>query len=413
MQCDFIFFAQSISQGARKILDSDWEGFVRKAAISAIKSKLDLGSKVLCVERPVIFFTTPFLHFLKFKRWVLQKDILRAIAENLYVHLPCLFLPDYLFLNRNFFTLINRKLLRHQLAGVLRKCGFKAERRVVWVYYPFQIESLGLLDEDLVIFECYDEYAASDELLSKKTREIVIKKEVELLKRADIVFTTSKLLYENKRKHNGNTHYLPNAADINYYRRLQSPKIRENLIMEKIKKPIIGYFGTIHNRTDIELLAYAAQKRPDWSFVLIGPLEKGYDQTGAYKEFEYLPNAHLLGWINNDELLGYLKAFDVCVIPYKVDSEFNQNVNPSKMHEYTAMGKPVVSTNLPEVQSYKGIIYIANNQDEFIDLIEKAMQEDSKEKIAERLRKAEENSWDKRAEEILSIIKDTMKRKFL
>ncbi len=284
--------------------------------------------------------------------------------------------------------------------------NFESQRRIVWVYHPFQVDSLGLVSEDFVVFECYDEYASSDEPLPERVRNIIKRKEIELLKRADIVFTTSKLLHENKGKFNSNIFYVPNAADVEHFKKAQDPNTKESVRIKEIKKPIIGYLGTIHNRTDIELLTYTAEKRPDWSFLLIGPTEQGFQKTTIYKRFKSLPNVYLFGWIDYDELPGILKAFDACVIPYKVDSEFNQNVNPNKLHEYTAMGKPIVSTDLPEVRSYGNIIKIAQGRDEFIDLIEKSIQEDNKDKIIQRLKIAENNSWDRRVDQMLSYIED-------
>lgn len=409
--CDFVFFIHGIGTEKRKILNSDWGGFVRNIVIETIRSKLDPKSKLLVIERPVSLFTTPLRHFSKFKRWVFRKDILRNINRNLFVYLPYTFLPDSLPFDCKIVTLINRKLLRHQLIRIIRKYNFESQRRIVWVYHPFQIDSLDLVDENFVVYECYDEYASSDEPLMEDVKKTIRTKEIKLLKRANVVFTTSKLLHKNKRKYNPNTFYVPNAADFGHFRKVQDPDLKESVRLKKVRKPIIGYLGSIHYFTDVELLTYATEKRPDWSFVLIGPVDQEFGKTATYKRFQNLPNVYLLGWIDYDELPGILKAFDVCVIPYKVDSEFNQNVNPNKLHEYTAMGKPIVSTNLPEVESYKDIIEIAQGRDEFIDLIEKSIQEDSKDKIMQRLKIAEKNSWDKRVDEMLGYIEDTFKKK--
>ena len=407
LNCDFIFFTHGMGHEKRKILDSDWDAICsRKVIIEKIAAELDPKSKVLCIERPVSPFTTPLVHFSKFKRWILRKNIIRKIKEKLFVYLPYTFLPDSFSLDLNIITLINRKLLKSQIRRIIKKCKFESPKRIVWIYHPFQIDSLGLFNEDLVVFECHDEYASLDEPLPEKLRTIIKRKEIELLKRVDIVFVTSKLLYKNKSKYNSNTFYIPNAADIEFFRKAQDPNIKESDKIKGIRKPIIGYLGTIHNRTDIELLTYAAAKRPDWSFVLIGPREKNYEKTETYNRFKRLPNVTLLGWISYDKLPGVLKAFDVGVIPYKTDSHFNQSVNPLKLHEYTAMGKPIVSTKIPEVYSHKDIIKIANDKNEFIDLIEQSIQEDSKEKIMERLRISEKNSWIVRVDQMLNIIRE-------
>ena len=407
LNCDFVFFTHAIGGEKRKKLDSDWDGlYPRNVIIETIRSNLDSKSKVLCVERPVNLFTTPLTHFSKFRRWILRKDILRNIKENLFIYLPYTFMSDSLPIDSKLVTWINRKLLKWQLVKLMRKYKFESQKRIVWVYHPFHIDSLGLVKEDFVVFECHDEYVPSDKSIPDNLRNIIKRKEVELLKKADIVFVTSKLLYKNKSKYNRNTFYIPNAAHVEHFKKVQDPGVKESDRVKGIKKPIIGYLGTIHNASNLELLTYVAEKRPDWSFVIIGPTESGYEKTTVYNRFKELPNVHLLGWVDYDELPGVLKAFDVGVIPYKIDLEWNQNVNPNKLHEYTAMGKPIVSTDLPEVQSHRDIISIARDRDEFIDLIEKSIQEDNKDKIMQRLMFAEENSWEKRVSEMLIIIKD-------
>lgn len=410
LNCDFIFFIHAINVETREQLTSDWDGlYPRNIIIDTIRSKLDFKSKVLCVERPVNMFT-PVRHFSKFRRWLRRKNILRDINKNLFIYLPCTFLPDWWPLNYNLVTFLNRKLLQHQLMRLIRKYRFESKRRIVWVYHPFQIDSLGLVNEDYVIYECHDEYLCDPSPIMKKFKHIIEQKERELIKKADIVFTTSKLLHENKSRHNLNTFYIPNAADIKHFRKTQDPDIEESIKVKMIKKPIIGYLGTIHNATDIELLTYIAGKRLEWSFVLIGPTEEGYKKTTSYKKFKKLPNVYFLGWIDYEELPSILKAFNVGIIPYKVDSEFNQNVNPNKLHEYMAMGKPIVSVDLPEVRLYRDIISIAHDKDEFLELIEKAIHEDNNDKIAQRLKVAEENSWEKRVNNMLAIIKNRIEK---
>ncbi|MFC1816864.1 glycosyltransferase [Thermodesulfobacteriota bacterium] len=414
LNCDFVFFMHAIGHGKRKSLSSDWDGcFPRNIIIETISSKLGPRSKVLSVEKPVNLFATPVRHFSKFKRWISRKDILRNINGNLFVYLPHTFFPDSLPIDCKIVTLINRNLLKRQLAKIMIKYKFESQRRIVWAYHPFQIDLLDVVNEDIVVFECHDEYASSDEPIQEKVKNIIKKKEIELLKRADIVFTSSKLLHKNKGKYNLNTFFVPNAADVGHFRKAQDPDTKESLRIKGIKKPIIGYLGTIHHFTDVDLLTYAAEKRPDWSFVLIGPVDQKFDKTATYKRFENLINVYLLGWLDYDELPGIIKAFDVCVIPYKVDSEFNQNVNPNKLHEYTAMGKPIVSTDIPEVRSHQNIIKIAHDKDEFIDLIDRSIHEDNKGKIVQRLRIAEENSWNRRVDEMLGYIENALEKKGL
>ena len=140
---------------------------------------------------------------------------------------------------------------------------------------------------------------------------------------------------------------------------------------------------------------------------MIGPEEDPiFSRSAVFTAFRRLPNVHLLGYIPQEEAPPYCKVFDVCIIPYRTDSRFNYYVNPLKLHEYTAMGKPVVTTHIPEVESHKDLVWIADTPEQFVACIEEALQTDSPAKIEDRLRHAQANSWDVRIKGMLSIIQE-------
>jgi glycosyltransferase involved in cell wall biosynthesis len=140
---------------------------------------------------------------------------------------------------------------------------------------------------------------------------------------------------------------------------------------------------------------------PDHSFVLIGP-----EQT-SFAELKKSPNVHFLGAKPHDQIPLYIRHFDVCLMPYVVDS-FSNCISPAKLNEYLALGKPVVSTGLREVRSFNAehggeIVMIADGADEFRRRIDEALRDG----VALRLRRreiAEANSWNGKAEHISALI---------
>jgi len=116
-----------------------------------------------------------------------------------------------------------------------------------------------------------------------------------------------------------------------------------------------------------------------------------------------LPNVRLVGWIR-EEIPGYFKTVDVCLIPFLTDSEYNQYRNPNKLHEYIEMGKPVVSTDIQGVHSLINTIYIARTKEEFVVCVDRTLAEDGPARIAERMRRARENTWERRSERMLEIV---------
>ena len=51
----------------------------------------------------------------------------------------------------------------------------------------------------------------------------------------------------------------------------------------------------------------------------------------------------LLGPRSPDELVGYLQHADALIVPHVVDA-FTDSLDPIKLYEYQAVGRPVVST---------------------------------------------------------------------
>jgi len=110
--------------------------------------------------------------------------------------------------------------------------------------------------------------------------------------------------------------------------------------------------GTIDYRVDIEIIDLLGEVHPEWSIVLIG-----YSRLGSLLSRN---NFFFLGSRDKGELPNYLQCFDVSIIPYAVD-EATKAMYPIKLHEYLAAGKPVASTNLPELKPFKDVIKIAKD----------------------------------------------------
>src|SRR5205085_3107362 len=117
---------------------------------------------------------------------------------------------------------------------------------------------------------------------------------------------------------------------------------------EELPLPRLGFYGVIDERFDTELLARAAEMRPDWSFVMVGPVVKISDD-----ELPRRPNIHYLGPKTYAELPGYLSGWDVALMPFAMNDS-TQFISPTKTPEYLAGGKPVVSTPIKDVVRHYG-----------------------------------------------------------
>lgn len=287
----------------------------------------------------------------------------------------------------------------------------------MWIFIPSTNNEISIWDirklKDKGIKIIYDYI---DEINIKISPEIHISyKTFTELKDSDVDLITcvSEKLYKEmlKRFPKSKVLYLPNGVEYDHFK-VHKDLDKINDFMRSIVlqgKPVIGYYGALAKWIDYELLLCAAFKNPQWSFVLIG-----VDYEGSLKEYldKFPSNVYYLGHIPYKELPWYAIWFDVALIPFK-KGEIAKATSPIKMYEYMALNKPIVATeDLMECYGYKGVLISKNECNDFIEKIKQALLiKDDLEVIKELDKVARENTWAKRAEEILEYIKQYEKKK--
>ncbi len=362
-----------------------------------IMSRLAKRNRVLFVESLGLRTPTARWHdinrivgrLVNWSRGVQNKEV------NLYVYSPVV-IPLYKIpLVRRF----NDWLLRRRLNRISTKLGFRSP--ILWTFLPTSRGLVGHLGEGLCIYHCVDEYGANPGVPARTIHEL----ERDLLTRADLVLTTSKGLYESKRAHNSNTFYLPNVADYHHFRKAAEPETIIPADIRDLPGPVVGFVGAISGyKIDFKLLLHVARAHPEWSLVLIGPIWPG-DKADLLNELQQFKNVHFMGTKRYADLPGYLKSFDVCIIPFELN-ETTVNVFPMKFHEYMATGKPIVVVDLPSVLEFRDFCRMASGYDEFAEAIEESIASDAK-PGEEALLVAKQNTWEARIEHISDLVRDT------
>ncbi|MBA1335424.1 MAG: hypothetical protein HPY66_1047 [Firmicutes bacterium] len=266
----------------------------------------------------------------------------------------------------------------------------RAEGPVVnWITYPPHVFQVGKYNEDLVVFDAVDEGSEEFEDWAVYVDQISLM--------ADIIFTTSKKLYSYHAKRHNNVYLCPNGADFEHFSKAQRIFTERPADLPKNHKPIIGYFGALAPWLDWELIYYLSRLNRHLNFVMIGPF------YGNFRNMVRSDNIYYLGRKDYSILPAYLQYFDVCIIPFRVTS-MTEACNPIKIYEYLSSGKPVVSTCIPEVSDI-GVVHTAATKKEFSQKIVEALRKRfDEDKILERVKFAENNSWKRRASLVAEII---------
>lgn len=384
-------------------LSIDWDRFFRRYLFTSM-SKVNTNCKILCIQRPICFFSTPFLNRRKVFDWFIKKQLIK-LSPNLFIYQPIVFLHDHLAPLVPFVTKLNKKLLEYQFSKQIDEIGLRKDNLVAWISDPIQEEYLGLVNEKLSIYDCYDDYFAyAGNSFFRNINQLILQ-ENRILKNVDIVFTVSKELYEKKSKINKNTYLISNAVDTELFGKASDELTSVPSKLLDVPRPIIGMVGNLHHRIDFELIRNIAVTHPEWSLVIVGDWVRAHRKiinSDLIKHLKRKRNVHWMGHQPLEMLPNYLKAFDICLIPYAVGNPFNISCSPLKLYEYLATGKPIVSTNLPSVKEYSDVIQIGRNYSEFEKGIILALTENGK---FQEMRKqiAKDNAWDNRAREIFNI----------
>jgi len=213
---------------------------------------------------------------------------------------------------------------------------------IAWYYTPMMSPFSRDLDVSVTVFDAMDELSKF-RFAPPKLLEL----EQELIDRADLVFTGGSSLYEAKKGRHDSVHLFPSSVDRKHFEKARNTLV-EPQDQAEIRRPRLGFYGVIDERFDTDLLGRIADLRPDWSFVMIGPVVKISEE-----DLPKRPNIHYLGGKKYEQLPAYLAGWDVALMPFAMN-ESTQFISPTKTPEYLAGGKPVVSTPVRDVVRHYG-----------------------------------------------------------
>lgn len=286
------------------------------------------------------------------------------------------------------------------LEGYVAEHGLPVD--TAWLYTPMALPLAHALGANCLVYDCMDELSAF-----KGAPRQLRQRESALMQQAGLVLTGGPSLFEARKHQHANIHCFRSVVDAEHYAPQNldrtSPEALHALALQgDLPQPRLGFFGVIDERFDLELLQDMAERHPDWSLVMVGPVVK-IDPSSLPRH----PNIHWLGMQSYDTLPHLLAGWDVALMPFALN-ESTRFISPTKTLEYMAGGKPVASTPVQDVGAlYASAVAIAPASRPFIEACEILLAEDADARAGRQAEMAglvAECSWDSTADAIHTLL---------
>jgi len=325
------------------------------------------------------------------------KKNLIAVGEKIWNLYPrnIIYSINWLPGNRlfSFFNKINNKKFSEDILESVEKLGF---RNYLLFNDSDMLRSYSLIE---ILKPRFSIYYSRDNLMAVpywyKHGHVL---EPQLMKKSTIVCANSEYLAEIATKYNPHSFYVGQGCDLSQFDNSKKFVIPGD--MSHIRRPIIGYIGALLSlRLDLNLLMTICSQKKEWSFVFVGKEDEAFMNSALHQ----LKNVHFLGLKQESLLADYLNQFDVAINP-QIANELTAGNYPRKIDEYLAMGKPVVATATMTMNAFKDYVYLARTSEEYIEFIEKALQENNPDLPQKRIQFAKTHTWENSVEAISRAI---------
>ncbi|MBN1977597.1 MAG: glycosyltransferase [Anaerolineae bacterium] len=354
------------------------------------------GNRVLFIERqvgPEHLLRDPALRARKYAAW--RAPALRQIQPSLWLWQPPLLPPGRYYSQR--LNNWGQWLLACKIRPVLKSLEFQPP--LLWLYPPHSAPLLGKFNEPLAVYHCIERFVGGQ---TGRKRDVMLAQETVLLRRADVVFVHADGLRRLYTPLAQRLYVVPSAADVAHFQ--STTEVYPDVA--SLPHPRLGIIGTLDGRIDIDLLCTIVQAHPDWHLILIGPIRPG---RADFRTLKAHSNVHFLGERSFSTLPALANGLDVLLLPY-VHNELTDFISPIKLYEYLAVGKPIVSVNLPEIEPVREWVSTADTPSAFVQAIVQALSTDKPALRQARQNAAWQHTWDLRARTMWQIIQQTLER---
>ncbi len=322
----------------------------------------------------------------------------RAVSElpNITVTRPVKWLPNRLGFARH----ANEAALRRHVRREAGRLGFyaKGKRPLLWLN-PYYAEHMsGRMSESATIYDITDDWTHFGR--DRRQQQRVTAQDRALCDKADAIIVCSEALLASKHAYADRVSLIKNGVDCRHYATVMEAEATHPECTQSWERPVLGYTGTIHrDRLNVAMVYQMASRMDRGSVVLIGP---NHLNARERQMLESTGRVAIAGVVPYQQLPHYMRAFDVCIVPHCV-TPFTESLNPIKLWEYLASGKPIVSTPVAGFRDYPEHVRIAADAEAFLAAAYGAVSENGT-CAAERRRLAADHSWATRVDQVEAVM---------
>ena len=284
------------------------------------------------------------------------------------------------------------KKILSKIDEVLKK--IQAKDLLLWSYNPFIAGAFSHFKSSHSVFDAVDNWQRHP--VYENYQEKLKTGYQEINRRAKTIFTVSQSLLSLFFGH-PQVRLVPNGVALDLWQTPQSVPLE----LQMIPTPRIGYIGNIQERVNLDLIQYLAENNLDKHFILIGRVWESTQKK--VKQLQKISNIHFIDRVPYAALSAYVQHFDVCLVPHLVN-DFTDSMNPMKMYEYLALGKPVISSSLTGFDEFKEVIHLAGAPEEWQHQLNLALVGDGDELKVRRKSLVRNHTWQNRVNDMMRII---------
>ena len=324
----------------------------------------------------------------------LLTDPLRQVEgfPNVYVTRPLRFALESFDSGRR----LNEAITRSHVRRAARRIGIT--HPLLWLNPHYAVHMAGRMHERAVVYDITDDWISFGQ--KAWLTDLIRRQDEELCHRADAVIVCSQKLYQLKQSLARRLFLIPNGVDTVHYSHVLDSDGPLPPEAAAWRHPVLGYTGTVHpDRVDVDLLEQVAHAFPCGTVALVGPMLLPEAEQARLR---VAGNVVMTGPVPYSRVPDYMRAFDVCITPHRM-TEFTESLNPIKLWEYLAAGKPVVSTDVAGFREYPDLVKIVRDAEGFVEAVGAALEEDAA-LAARRQAVAAAHSWEARLDEEVKVL---------